>query len=310
LKWGNVSAKEDFFQDFRLWEVLNIEEGSVSIRTSETNHKSNNQGVTIQTFSGDGVIPAYFNLRTSASMVIWLRPGIEDEYLRGDTRAAIVLPDMVTKLKWKRDYRRVGNFVVSDDHQNWLVSDSSAELGFDAISSVPLQVGHYEVLVAHDPTESDQNGPTLALILESSAAARLLPIDELETYQPDIAENRLVQGNLGGPILRDLAIGINIRHTLQLMLDRYDQEDANLSYFAAKAWSWMNFKLQNDSDVAETIYQSVKSELGSDPMEEILNLVPSLVWQGFGPYTRAEFDRESLNRGVRAEHNIMPAWHD
>lgn len=306
-----MSAKEEFFQDFRLWEVLNIETGSVSIRTSDTNHKSGSQDLTIQTFSGDGIIPAYFNLRTATSMVIWLRPGIEDEYLRGDTDAAIVLPDMVTKLKWKRDYRRVGNFVVSDTHQNWLVSDSSAELGSDAISSVPLQVGHYEVLVAHDPTESDQNGPTLALILESSAAARLLPIDELETHQPDIDENRLVEGNLGGPILRDLAIGINIRHTLQSMLDRYDDGDADLTIiFAAKAWSWMNFKLQNDSDVAETIYQSLKSELGSDPMEEILNLVPSLVSQGFGPQTRAEFDRESLNRGVRAEHNIMPAWHD
>ena len=257
-----------FLGDMRLHEFINVGSSEIAISTtveedfdgsSTPLESARVELMTFRSGDGDGVYPVFRDLEThdvlavlfdtnyTAQYMNWAVNGSSDDFPRIDFPIEEIQQrrGLVARSAGRINLSTRGGFASGDSRV--IISNSSAKMANDCLSSALLSPGQYEVVVLlseSEMTEGDHTAlvPYVILLVKSELAHRDLPLETTMELEPEVIEswgNLLVRASLTKGALSAQATYLNCRHTLEIFLEKASQSDfQQAALFGAKYYSW------------------------------------------------------------------------
>ena len=257
-----------FLGDMRLHEFINVGSSEIAISTtveedfdgsSTPLESARVELMTFRSGDGDGVYPVFRDLEThdvlavlfdtnyTAQYMNWAVNGTSNDFPRIDFPIEEIQQrrGLVARSAGRINLSTRGGFASGDSRV--IISNSSAKMANDCLSSALLSPGQYEVVVLlseSEMTEGDHTAlvPYVILLVKSELAHRDLPLETTMELEPEVIEswgNLLVRASLTKGALSAQATYLNCRHTLEIFLEKASQSDFHqAALFGAKYYSW------------------------------------------------------------------------
>jgi hypothetical protein len=263
------------FENVRLHEFINVGSSEVSIATNrddidefdpEPLESVRKELMTFRTGDGDGVYPIFKDLDSQAFLAILFDQSYTSQYLSwasGESGTDFPRTDFPIEELMQNDdleVRYAGRIVPSSTGAyinidcRVIVSNASAKMADDCISSAFLARGDYDVIVVL--TKSTMSGsensnlvPYAVFLMKSDISASTIPVKEMKELEQEVIQywdNIPVRGSLEKSALTAQATFLNCTHTYEAFENLVEMGDSVQSLIqGAKYWSW--FELLNPS---------------------------------------------------------------
>lgn len=260
--------KNLFLGDMRLHEFINVGSSEIAISTtveedfdgsSTPLESARVELMTFRSGDGDGVYPVFRDLEThdvlavlfetnyTAQYMNWAVNGSSDEFPRIDFPIEEIQKrqGLVARTAGRITLSTRGGFASGDSRV--IISNASAKMANDCLSSAFLSPGEYEVVVLLSESEMNESDasalvPYVVLLVKSDLAHRDLPFETTPELEPEIIEswgNLHVRASLAKGALSAQATYLNCRHNLEIFVEKANQGDFKLAaLFGAKYYSW------------------------------------------------------------------------
>jgi hypothetical protein len=301
--------KNLYLDDMRLHEFINVGSSEVSIATtieedfdgtSTPLESARVELMTFRTGDGDGVFPVFSDFASMDILAVLFDTDYTAQYLNWAVNAensdfpSVDFPideivereGLVVRSAGEVSLSTRGGFASGDSRV--IVSNSSAKMANDCLSSAFLVPGQYEVLVLlleSEMSEGDDSAlvPYAIFLVKSELAHRDLPLDTTKELEPEVIEswgNIHVRASLAKGVLSAQATFLNCRHNLEIFLERVSQQNFQLAALSgAKFWSWFELldpeRSEHFKDYFDLLH-ATKTEEG--PFGEVLDFINSN-WQ-------------------------------
>ena len=260
--------KNLYLEDMRLHEFINVGSSEISIATtieedfdgiSTPLESARVELMSFRTGDGDGVYPVFRDLVTHDVLAVLFDTSYTSQYMNWAANGPstdfprIHFPieeiqqkeGLVVRSAGAINLSTHGGFTNGDSRV--IISNSSAKMANDCISSALLSPGAYEVVVVLSESEMSEGDdialvPYALLLVKSDLAHRDLPLDTTKELEPEVIEswgNIHVRASLAKSVLSAQATFLNCRHNLEVFLERVSEGNFKLAALSgAKYWSW------------------------------------------------------------------------
>jgi len=257
-----------YLEDMRLHEFINVGSSEISISTtieedidgiSTPLESALVELMTFRTGDGDGVYPIFRDLVTHDVLAVlfdtsytsqymsWAANGPRADFPRTDFPIEEILQKegLVVRSAGAINLSTHGGFTNGDSRV--IISNSTAKMANDCLSSALMSPGQYEVVVVlseSEMCEGDDSAlvPYAIFLVKSDLANRDLPLENTMALEPEVIEswgNTHVRASLAKSVLSAQATFLNCRHNLEVFLERVSERNFKLAALSgAKYWSW------------------------------------------------------------------------
>ena len=297
--------KNLFLEDMRLHEFINVGSSEISISTtldvnfdgiSTPLESARVELMTFRSGDGDGVYPVFRDLETHDVLAVlfdtsytsqymnWAVNGQNTDFPRIDFPIEEIQQreGLVVRSAGKINLSTRGGFASGDSRV--IISNSSAKMANDSLSSAFLSPGQYEVVVVLSETEMLEGDasalvPYVVFLVKSGLAERDLPLGSTPGLESEVINswgNLLVRASLTKGALSAQAAFLNCRHNLEVFRERVSQQNFQLAALAgAKFWSWFALldpeRSEHFKDYLALLYDTQQEITSFDEVVDFIN---------------------------------------